>query len=309
MIKQPLISIALCTYNGELYIEEQITSILNQSYHNFELIVSDDCSIDNTLEIIIAFAKQDSRIKLLKNEKNIGYISNFEKAVKNCNGEFIFLSDQDDIWLPEKVFEVINSFKIDTKLVFHDSLFINSYGESLNKKTSNRFCLDQNVQPFAFLLFNGIPGHALAFRKELISSIIPFPKIIHHDCWISFVASCKGEIIYLPKVLVGYRQHCSSETDLLKLKTNKHTKISAQVRNQKLIDIIDRFLEIKENKFFKALARFRSLLEKRNYQFFSFSLFLFIVKYHQEIFSFKRKKGLKRLVYTLPFIWGLKLKN
>ena len=98
-----MISIAMATYNGEKYLREQIDSILNQTIQDFELIVCDDCSTDTTWNILLEYQSQDKRIKCYRNEENLGFKKNFEKAIKLCTGEYIALSDQDDIWLEEKV--------------------------------------------------------------------------------------------------------------------------------------------------------------------------------------------------------------
>jgi len=163
---QPLISIALCTYNGETFLSEQLDSILNQDYKNFELIISDDCSTDNTSIILQDYNSRDQRIEILKSDYNQGYILNFEKAIKHCKGEILFLSDQDDIWVKSKLTEISNCFVNNIDLVFHDSLFIDEKGKSLQRKMSDRFTLDQKINPLSFILFNAISGHALAFRKN-----------------------------------------------------------------------------------------------------------------------------------------------
>ncbi len=308
-INEPLLSIALCSYNGEEFISEQVYSILNQNYTHFELIISDDCSTDKTLTILENFSQKDKRIILLKNNTNQGYIRNFEKAISHCKGEIIFLSDQDDIWDENKISKISQSFNNDVELVFHDSLFINHNGKSLNRKASDRFTLSEQVTPLSFLLFNGISGHALAFKKSLKNFILPLPKIVHHDCWISYVASCKGKIVYVPSILVNYRQHDKSETDLLKLKVKEKLKSNSILKNQNLINRTEKFNEIDYNKYLFAFEEFKSLLKKRAKQYLSFKLFYFIIKYNQKIFSFKRKKRGLRLIYALPFLIGLKLKD
>ncbi|OAQ40460.1 hypothetical protein A5893_05795 [Pedobacter psychrophilus] len=308
-IYEPLLSIALCSYNGDEFISEQVHSILKQTYKNFELIISDDCSTDKTLAILENFAQKDKRIILLKNNTNQGYIRNFEKAISHCKGEIIFLSDQDDVWDENKLSKVSQTYKNDVELVFHDSLFINQNGESLNRKASDRFTLSEQVTPLSFLLFNGISGHALAFKKSLKSFILPLPEIVHHDCWISYVAACKGKIVYEPSILVNYRQHHKSETDLLKLKVKEKTKSNSILKNQNLINRTKKLSEIEYNNHLFEFEKFKSLLEKRKKQYFSFKLFYFIIKYNQKIFSFKRKKGSLRLLYAIPYLFGLKIKD
>ena len=119
------VSVAMATYNGEKYIEEQIKSILSNLSSNDEVIISDDGSTDKTMEIINSF--HDERIRVIDGPKK-GVIKNFENAIKNCNGDYIFLSDQDDIWCSKKVTTILNIFKNDssTVLIVHDNKMIDA---------------------------------------------------------------------------------------------------------------------------------------------------------------------------------------
>ena len=308
-MKNPLVSIALCTYNGEKYLEEQLLSLINQTYDQLEIIIFDDASTDSTIEIIEKYGFESYKIKLFKNSENLGYIKNFENTISNCNGKYIFLCDQDDIWDVEKVEKVVKQFNQDTLLIFHNSEFIDSAGISILKNMDDRFTLNQNITPLSFLLFNGISGHALAFESSIIKEILPFPKIVHHDCWISFIAACNGNIKYLPNCFVKYRQHNNSETDLLKIKNPKIKKKSSSDKNSLLIERTNHFATVKFNPQQKQFIKFKELLIKRQSSFFSYYLFIFVVRYGQSIFSFKRKKGILRLFYSFPYIWGMKIKT
>src|ERR1700743_1857825 len=106
-----LVSIALCTYNGAAYIEEQLDTLVNQSYPNCEIIVVDDCSKDNTVKILSEYADKYPQVRIHINEKNLGYTRNFEKAIRLCKGEYIALCDQDDIWDPQKIEMQVNGIK------------------------------------------------------------------------------------------------------------------------------------------------------------------------------------------------------
>ena len=129
---QKLVSIAMCTYNGEKYIEEQIESILNQSYKNLEIIICDDNSTDNTTKLIESYIKVDSRIKIFRNKQNLGFIKNFEKAISLCNGEYIALSDQDDIWKLNKIELYLKKIK-DNILIYSDLDMIDENGNLIGK--------------------------------------------------------------------------------------------------------------------------------------------------------------------------------
>ena len=106
-----MISIAMATYNGAEFVAEQIESILMQTYTDFELIISDDCSKDNTVEILNQFASKDKRIKVIVNEKNLGFKKNFEKIISLCKGDYIAFCDQDDIWTLDHLEILLNEIK------------------------------------------------------------------------------------------------------------------------------------------------------------------------------------------------------
>ena len=107
----PVISIVMATYNGGLYLEQQMESIVVQTYPNIEIIIVDDCSTDNTIEILQMFQQKYSNIKLFNNAANLGYIKNFEKGCSLASGEYIALCDQDDYWHPDKLKKMKDKFK------------------------------------------------------------------------------------------------------------------------------------------------------------------------------------------------------
>jgi glycosyltransferase involved in cell wall biosynthesis len=309
MKDKPLVSIALCTYNGENFIEKQLLSIKNQTYQNLEIIIFDDLSSDETINILNQHALQDTRIKVFQNQNNIGYIKNFENAIKKSSGDYIFLCDQDDVWDIKKIEIMLNYFDDKTLLAFHDSKFIDSNEAPLGKNLSDRFTLEQRLRPISFLLFNGIPGHTLGFRKELIEKILPLPTIVHHDCWIAFIASCLSNIAYVPQLLVEYRQHQSSETDLLKIKKPSTINNLKSIQNKQLIERTKIFEDVVYNTDRDLFKKFKNYLIQREFDLLSLKLFLFMFVYHDSIFNFKKNKGLLRLVYTFQYFFGLKFRK
>src|ERR1700709_1166359 len=131
-----LVSIALCTYNGAAYLKEQLDTLVNQTYPNCEIICVDDCSTDNTVEILKQYTHSYPQIKLHINSKNLGYTKNFEKAIGLCSGEYIALCDQDDIWDKNKI-SIMSLLIGDNMLAYHDSAFVDENGNPLNKKISD----------------------------------------------------------------------------------------------------------------------------------------------------------------------------
>jgi rRNA maturation RNase YbeY len=132
-----VISICLASYNGEKYIKEQIDSILEQSFEDFELIIQDDCSNDKTVEIVREYLKKDDRILLYENQKNLGYVKNFETLIKKANGDFIALCDQDDIWHRDKLKILIENIGKNS-LIYSNSLLVDEEANSLNIKLSQK---------------------------------------------------------------------------------------------------------------------------------------------------------------------------
>lgn len=124
-----MISIAMATYNGEKYLREQLDSILAQTIQDFELIVCDDCSTDSTVQILNEYVEKDSRIKVFVNAKNLGFRKNFEKAIGLCKGEYIALSDQDDIWMTEHLELLVDNIQ-NKDLIAGNSELIDSLGRS-----------------------------------------------------------------------------------------------------------------------------------------------------------------------------------
>ena len=113
-INKPLVSVVMATYNGERFIAEQLESILTQTYSNLEIIIVDDRSTDQSYTILESYAAKDTRIRLFRNEQNLGYVKNFEKGLSLAGGVYIAPSDQDDIWLPHKITTLVNHINDNT---------------------------------------------------------------------------------------------------------------------------------------------------------------------------------------------------
>lgn len=201
------ISTCLAAYNGSKYIELQISSILNQLREQDELIIVEDCSTDDTLKILENI--QDSRIRLLKNEVNLGVIKSFEKALSNATKDIIFLSDQDDIWLPRKVEKFLDVFEKypDVTLVISDAQIIDSNGQ-LTAESFFKLRGKFTANPFSNFVKSKHHGCTLAFRKEMLAFFLPFPADTPmHDIWIGIVNSIYGKAFYINEPLMQHRRH------------------------------------------------------------------------------------------------------
>lgn len=228
-----MISVCLATYNGEKYIIEQLNSILPQLKQDDEIIISDDGSTDKTLAILESY--NDSRIKIFKNNfKNV--VNNFEFVINESKGDYIFLSDQDDIWAPTKVNEYIHFFlnNSDTTLLISNLKLIDKDGNDLHREFyKNNF----SDKLFKNIIQNNFIGCSIAFRKEAKDFILPFPKnLAMHDWWIGTCSIIFGKVEFIDKKLISYRRHDNNVTkeegvDLLsKLKWRINLSINLVLR-------------------------------------------------------------------------------
>ncbi len=205
-------SVCIATFNGEEYIKEQLESILLQLSPNDEVIVSDDNSTDNTISIIKNL--NDPRVKIFFNKPNNLTIlhakisKNFENALTHCSGDIIFLSDQDDIWLKDKVSK--------TKKALKKAILTTSDGYILsNKKTKTDSSIYKKRTPktgFLQKIFRiRYYGCTIAFRKELLKVATPIPnKVISHDAWIGLTAELTDNVSHSSEKLMQYRIHLSN---------------------------------------------------------------------------------------------------
>lgn len=211
-----MISVALCTCNGEKYIYEQLESIFMQSIMPDEVIICDDCSDDKTVSVINRFIEEHNVcIRLIKNKYRLGVTKNFEQALLYCKGDVIFLSDQDDIWENDKVAEIIKAFKKFPicNAVFANAELIDAKGHDLGDSLWNNIKFKQqkysyNIEDFIGKRF--VTGATLAVKKAFINSITPFPEEWLHDGWIAINASLTSSIYSVDKKLIKYRQHDSN---------------------------------------------------------------------------------------------------
>ena len=209
------ISVAMAAYNGESFILEQLTSILNQLGEDDEVIVSVDPCKDNTLNIVTALSELDARVKPVEGEGK-GLIKNFENAISHCTGDFIFLSDQDDYWVADKVTTVMNRFmKEQADLVLHNCSLVDVFLKPIQGGESF-FAMRATATGFwKNFIKNSYMGCCMAFRKELVPEILPFPEEIPmHDQWIGLAAERCGAVIALEdKPLLLYRRHGGNVSD------------------------------------------------------------------------------------------------
>lgn len=211
-----MISVCMASYNGEKYIKDQITSILSQLDNNDELIISDDGSTDDTLNIINKLKELDSRIILLnhtkpdwianiKKSRNFYYTTyNFENALKHTKGDYIFLADQDDLWNPRKI-ELTLPLLDQHQIVMSNYAIIDTDGIVLKEKFLDKSPIS-NRSLFYNVLKSKYLGCTMAFTRNILEKVLPFPQgVIAHDLWIGCLNYKK--VFFLDESLQLYRRH------------------------------------------------------------------------------------------------------
>lgn len=219
MNPRPKVSVCVASYQGERYINEQLQSIFAQLSESDEVIVVDDGSTDNTCSVISS--QQDNRLIFLRKDKNQGVLRAFEAALSRASGQIIFLSDQDDIWIPEKVETVLDAFSRDPELclVASDAILIDENGEKIgNSFYAQRGRFTSGL--WSNILIGKFHGCTMAFRSKLLEMALPFPfgNQVHHDTWIGCVnALIGGKAEYIDQPLVAYRRHATNVTGRIRL--------------------------------------------------------------------------------------------
>jgi len=222
------ISVALCTYNGEKYLQHQLESIKNQTLGIQELIVCDDGSKDQTISILEDFKKQvNFPIEIHVNSSNLGSSKNFEKCIQLCSGDFVFLCDQDDWWYEEKVERQIGFFNSHPEIdaVFSNAVIVDQKGIPKGNTSFDRVEFYPEMQAkwnlgHAFdMLLKGyvVTGATLAIRKKICTEVFPVPDIIPeliHDGWIGLYLARQQKIGFISDPLIQYREHTSQQVGL-----------------------------------------------------------------------------------------------
>jgi glycosyltransferase involved in cell wall biosynthesis len=228
---RPKISVCIAAYQGERYIALQLRSILEQLSAGDEVIVVDDASTDGTCSEISAL--QDARLVLIRNAENQGVLRAFETALFRSSGEIVFLSDQDDLWLPKKVETVLDAFAGDPNLmlVVSDAIVIGEDGA----KIGDSFYAKRGKFRAGFwsnLLVGKFHGCTMAFRSTLLQRSSPFPpgRLVHHDTYIGCTnALIGGKVRYIAEPLVAYRRHSTNVTGRIKLSNYTRLKMRSQM--------------------------------------------------------------------------------
>ncbi len=307
------VDVLLATYNGEKYLKCQLDSILNQTHKNIRLLINDDCSTDNTRVILKEYEEKDDRIKVKYNEKNLGYVKNFEDLLKRVENKYFALSDQDDFWKKEKIEKSLNKLlEEDADLVFTD---LEPVDEKLNTITPSmvRFMqMDENIKKHqdykSVFLRNCVTGCTILSKKELINEYIPIPtkKPMVHDWWMALIISQIGKITFLDEPTIKYRQHGNNQLGIYGMKN--YIQDFDEYREKYIQLKLDQFnLYVENEQFFKnkelitlsknAIKYLEDIRVKRYFNFKNTRTFFEL--YNMEFFSMRLKTY---LMLNLPIV-------
>lgn len=233
--EHPTISVALCTHNGERFVESQVQSILDQTLPPSQLVLSDDASADATVQLVTALVENHRAshperpldFVVFRNERALGVAGNFEQAILACDGDLIALSDQDDVWVPERLAEIRAVFAANSQLslVHSDARLVDDNGAPLGATLFDSIGVsrwERETETTADALRvlvrrNIVTGATAVFRRELVSRAMPIPDAWIHDEWLAAVAAAVGRIGIDARHLVDYRQHGANQIGAAKL--------------------------------------------------------------------------------------------
>lgn len=244
------ISVAIATYNGEKYLREQLESLYSQTRLPDEVVVSDDCSTDNTLSILSEYEKKYG-LKILQSQVGLGVNKNFEKAISNCTGDYIAICDQDDIWFPQKIEILLNKIKeIENgkpAVVSSQVCDVDHNGKIIQNQTLKRMdtwrCVDTILSPPG--VTQGCTMMLNKRLKDLLGGFPPF-EVCLYDCYIGFLGASVGIKYNISAPLMYYRHHQTNVLARIQGKRNLKQLIKSAVADVSHIHIIPpkRFIEL-----------------------------------------------------------------
>lgn len=290
-----LVSIALCTYNSGPFLVPLLESLVKQSWKPVEIVCCDDGSTDDTVITLREYeSKFPGLFRIFVNNRNLGYIKNFENCLSLCNGNYIAIADHDDIWDLSKI-EILMKGIGEAMMVYSDSLLIDEEGNNLDKKLSDIFRLHNNPPPEAFAFYDFVWGHTALLKKELLPLSLPVPREMPYDSWLAYTAAAVSGVKYVDKPLTLWRQHAGSFSSIM-FEKNKSQRNNTNWKFQEYLKKKERIHLLLQNKFgdhefMNCLFEYYSLREKG----FSWKLFFFLAKHHRRLFPTWRRNYISRL--------------
>lgn len=275
----------MATYNGEKYLSQQLDSILNQTHPIYEIIIVDDGSSDDTLNILNTYRDKYNNIKVYPNPENIGVVKSFERAIMLASGDYVALADQDDVWFNNKI-EVLVAEIGDNLLIHSDAVLVD---DDMNVLQPSHFAWGKQSDKngfFDYLVNSNVTGCTVLMSRELINLTLPLRSyVLPHDWYFSYYAAYCGRIKLYLEPLIYYRQHAVNVSGAKK-------KTFTQYR-QNCLDLGSGYNDLLKDKFF---AMDKSLVFMCDYK-----LSLYSRRWHGENSIFQllkiKKQGIKLLVF------------
>lgn len=301
-----MIDILMATYNGDLYLAQQIESIIGQSYTDWRLIVRDDCSHDNTMSVLKKYQEQyPEKIIIIPSKHPSGSaMNNFFKLLDYADSEYIMFSDQDDVWKKDKIavavskmHELEKQYGVEVPLLVHTDLCV--VDENLQTINPSIFAM-QNMDPTRdklnhLLATNIVTGCTMLFNQALLKLLVEKPKTaVMHDMWIALVAAAFGKIGFVDKATMFYRQHSTNANGTKNVKSFNYIKDA--INN---IDSISESLDLHYEQASEFLKIYKGNLNKEQIELLSgYSEFRQKNWLQRGFFLFRKdinKKGLARI--------------
>lgn len=316
----------MATYNGEKYLREQVDSILQQSYRNFRLLISDDCSTDRTREILSEYAKKDSRVVVFLQNKNIGVLKNFEYLMQKVETECFMFADQDDIWQKDKIQRSVDKMdETGSDLVYTNLEVVNENLQLINKSYWSLKGFEKKIKKYnnfeTLYLNNFVTGCTMLVKSKWLSKILPLPQnseYILHDYWTALIVAKFGKISYIEQPQVKYRQH--GENSIGSKKRSDEIEVFEKMRKL-FIDVkLDHFrVFMRNNQIFeddkivklniKSYEYFEYLKNVKKISFKGTRLFWSLYKYEEFSYSLQNYLILNMPILAKPLFYlkkGLK---
>lgn len=288
---RPLISVAMCTYNGARFIEPQLDSILNQSYRHLEIVISDDGSSDDTVHILRRYQSQDHRIRVIEGGHNLGFVRNFQRALSACSGSLIALADQDDIWFPEKIASLARDIG-DALLIYSKVRMVDAEGALLDREFPSVKRIEGR-SALSLVVDNCVIGHACLVRRELLDRALPFPSgVLVHDQWLAVAAAATGGLKAGDQVLSYYRQHANNAVLGGKRRRNQSRARKILLRDQKHLAFARATIEsgLLAAQDADLLREFCELLQKNSTAFYNWPLSRFLLRHGDDFLGLYKDK-------------------
>ena len=297
-----LCSIALTTYNGEQFVFKQLESLSNQTINEIEIVVCDDCSSDKTCEILKQYAHNEPRMRFYRNDINLGFKKNFEKVIGLCQGDYIALCDQDDIWLPNHIELLLQQMDENVQIVCGNSLLIDEDDREIGMSLSYLDSMDYipntclGIANHIIMNENTFQGAAMLIKKSFFDQALPIPDDVpYHDTWFAAL-SCMGDgFKYIDTTILKHRRHNNEVTSGKVRHSSFRAFIGSTLVNHSLKDRYSLVQNIiKRNNNLSALElsmlnNFLKLLKRRNTIWGRLANVPYLLCHFKDIYTFDGK--------------------